>query len=312
MNIVLHSLNGILTVMLMMAAGFIMDRRKWFTEDDVTLISRLVNNVCLPTYMIANLTARFTREDLFSMGDGIAVPVISMLLGYLAAKILVRVIGIPEGRRGVFACCVAFSSVIFQGLPLGIALFGEDAVPYIMIYYMANTTLFWTIGMHEIAGDAGEEIPWLGKKSLKAIMTPPLMGFFAGIILVLCDIRLPEPLFKSFSYIGSMTSPLAMIFIGIGLSRTDWKGIKIDRQLVTSILGRFLVCPLLLIVLLPFFDIPDMMGKVFIICATMPGLTNLSILSKVYGGDYKYGAMLVATSTVCSAVVIPFYMWLIH
>ncbi|MCD7975022.1 MAG: AEC family transporter, partial [Phascolarctobacterium sp.] len=311
MDIVLHSLNGILTVMLMMAVGFAMDRRGWFTEDGVSLVSRLVNNVCLPTYMIANLVSSFTQADLFDIGRGVAVPLISMLLGYIAARIMAGYLGIAKGRRGVFTCCVAFSSVIFQGLPLGIAIFGEDAVPYIIVYYMANATLFWTIGMHEIAADAGEEVLWLSRKSLKAILTPPLLGFFAGIILVLIEAKLPEPIFKSCYYIGSMTSPLAMLFIGIGLSRTDWNGIRLDLQLIVAVLGRFFVCPLLVWVLMPFFDVSDMMGNVFIICAAMPGMTNLSILSKAYGGDYKYGAMLVAASTVCSAFVIPFYMWLI-
>ncbi|MCD7975024.1 MAG: hypothetical protein LUF25_04475 [Phascolarctobacterium sp.] len=48
MEIVLHSLNGIFMVSLMAAAGFIMDRRGWFTEEGTMLISHIVLNICLP------------------------------------------------------------------------------------------------------------------------------------------------------------------------------------------------------------------------------------------------------------------------
>lgn len=38
MDIVIHSLNGIITVMLIIWTGFAMERLGWFTESSVTLI----------------------------------------------------------------------------------------------------------------------------------------------------------------------------------------------------------------------------------------------------------------------------------
>ena len=53
-------------------------------------------------------------------------------------------------------------------------------------------------------------------------------------------------------------------------------------------------------------------GKVFVIMAAMPAMTNTAIVAKGYGGDYKYAAMLTAVSTVLAVFAIPFYMWLVH
>ena len=180
MEIVLHALNGVLTIMLMIAVGFYLERRGWFSEESVALISRLVNYVCLPTYMLTNILGQFKHDQLITLSHGLIVPVISMLAGYFISRLLGRLIGVPREHRGIFSICVSFSNTIFIGLPLGIALFGDAGAPYIMIYYMVNTTLFWTIGFHDLASSNGVTMPLFSRKTLKSIMSPPLMGFMLG------------------------------------------------------------------------------------------------------------------------------------
>ncbi len=312
MAVILHSLNGILVIVLIIACGAFLERRGWFGEESITLLSKMVTQLCLPTYMLANMLNNFSHNQLVSMARGIAVPFLSMLAGYFISKVLARAAGIPPERRGIFVTCVAFSNVIFIGLPLGIALFGEVGVPYVMLYYMANTTLFWTLGVHELASSAGTKVPLFSLKTLRQVLSPPLMGFFLGITLVLLDLKLPRPAVQACAYIGSCTSPLAMLFIGIAMSKAGLKEIRFDRQLAAAMLGRFFVCPLLLLAMLPYFGLERLMEQVFLILAAMPVMTNTSIVTKSYGGDYQYAAMLTVVSTLLAAVAIPFYMWLCH
>ena len=221
-------------------------------------------------------------------------------------------IGVPRAHQGIFSTCVAFSNTIFIGLPLGIALFGDAGAPYIMIYYMVNTTLFWTIAFHDLATCSGTETPLFSWKTLRSIMSPPLMGFMLGVAMVLLEWSLPEPIFRSFHYLGSMTTPLAMLFIGIAMSKTNWNEIALGKELVAAMLGRYLICPWIVFLIIPFLHLEPMMEKVFVIMAAMPAMTNTAIVAKSYGGDYKYAAMLTAVSTVLAIVVIPFYMWVVH
>ena len=170
-----------------------------------------------------------------------------------------------------------------------LALFGEEGIPYVMLYYMVNTTMFWVVAVHDMASDAGVAAPWLSRKTLKVVLNPPLLGFLAGIILVMLDWRLPMPIEASFRYLGGMTTPLAMLFI-----------------------GRFVICPLCVRVCLPFFALPKLMSDVFVMQAAMPAMTNTSIVAKVYGGDYKYAAMLTVVSTLLAVITTPFYMWVLR
>lgn len=312
MEIVLHAFNGILTILIMVAVGFYLERKGWFSEESVALISRLVNYVCLPTYMLTNILSQFKHDQLINLSHGLIVPLISMLAGYCISIFLGRMIGVPRAHQGIFSTCVAFSNTIFIGLPLGIALFGDAGAPYIMIYYMVNTTLFWTVAFHDLATCSGTETPLFSWKTLRSIMSPPLMGFMLGVAMVLLEWSLPEPIFRSFHYLGSMTTPLAMLFIGIAMSKTNWNEIALGKELVAAMLGRYLICPWIVFLIIPFFHLEPMMEKVFVIMAAMPAMTNTAIVAKSYGGDYKYAAMLTAVSTVLAIVVIPFYMWVVH
>lgn len=312
MEMILHTFNGVLTIMLIISTGFIMERKGWISEECIVFVSRMVNYVCLPTFMITSILGRFNKEKLLAMADGLLVPLVTMLLGYFVARLMARFLVSNPKHRAIFTIGVAFSNTIFIGLPLCVALFGEIAVPYIMLYYMANTFLFWTIGVHDLAADNGAEVPLLSKETVKSVFSPSLLGFFTGVAMAMLELKLPDPIFRAFSIVGSMLTPLAMIFIGIGMSKNDWSRFKLDKELIFAVIGRFLVCPLLVILILPFVPMDPLMGRVFVIMSAMPAMANISIVSQHYGGDYQYAAMQVAVTTIASVVALPLYMWIIH
>lgn len=109
-----------------------------------------------------------------------------------------------------------------------------------------------------------------------------------------------------------MTTPLAMLFIGIAISKVSLKNVTCDRELVAAMVGRFVICPLCVMVCLPFFPLPKLMSDVFVMQAAMPAMTNTAIVSKVYGGDYEYAAMLTVVSTLLAVITTPFYMWVLR
>ena len=81
MAAILHALQGILTIVIMIATGFYLSRKGWFSESFSSAVAQLVTKVCLPTYMIVNLTVNFSHDQLIEMSGGLPVPIISMALG---------------------------------------------------------------------------------------------------------------------------------------------------------------------------------------------------------------------------------------
>lgn len=87
----------------------------------------------------------------------------------------------------------AFSNTIFIGLPVCQALFGDSSIPYALFYYMGNTTLVWTIGIYFVQKDnpEAENQKFSLASTLKKILSPGIVSFAIGFLLVMLRVQLP-------------------------------------------------------------------------------------------------------------------------
>ena len=75
-----ESLSGVLVILIMVVCGFVMNERHWFSPQSPQIISKVVTQVALPTYMIATITKQFTTDQLKTLLPDLRYPVISMLI----------------------------------------------------------------------------------------------------------------------------------------------------------------------------------------------------------------------------------------
>ena len=115
----------------------------------------------------------------------------------------------------------------------------------------------------------------------------------------------------SCKYLGAMTTPLSMLFIGIVISRVEWRKMRLERDLVLVLVGRFLVTPLLLVLAICPTNLALLMKEVFFVQASMPVMTQTPILAEAYGADAEYAGIGTSLTTVLSLATIPLCMILI-
>ncbi|MBU3092023.1 AEC family transporter [Clostridium sp. CF011] len=304
----LNAFGSIFSIVIMIAIGWWLTKKNWMDKSGAKLFAKIVINVALPALMISNLMKDFDRAKLLSLGKGIIVPIISIALTYLIGKTFVKVFNVTKNRRGSFASMFFVSNSIFIGLPVNLALFGSKCVPYVLIYYIVNTTFFWTIGVFEISKDGnGGSNKFASPDTLKRIFSPPLMGFVVAIILILLAIPVPAFLMDTCKYFGNLTTPLSMLFIGNTIYYVNLKGIRFNKDMWGILLGRFIISPLLVVLICKFIPLPQIMKNIFIIQAAMPVMTTTAIVSKSYDADYQYAAIMIALSTLLSLFIIPIY-----
>lgn len=313
--IVLNALGSIVSIIIMISIGCFLTYRKWFDEKTSVIFTKVVCNLSLPCLMISDLVGNFDKNKIMHLGKGVIIPFSSMAVTYLIAIVVSKVIKVRKGRIGTFRSMFFVSNSIFIGLPVNMALFGSKSIPYVLIYYMANTTFFWTIGSYGICMDGqnskDRHPDILSIETFKRIFSPPLMGFIVAIILIILNIHLPKFILDTCKYFGNLTTPLSMLFIGITLYSFKSEKIKIDKDMVAVLLGRFLVSPILIFISAYYWPVPALMKKVFVIQAAMPVMTNTAIVARSYNADYKYATVMTVVTTVLSAVVIPLYMVLL-
>ena len=310
MDIFLRSISGILVILGMILVGFVIGEKGWFDDKSRGLLAKLVTQVALPCYMLYTITQRFTAADLLKMLPALRFPALSMVLLLGIATGVARIFAVKQDRRGLFISMFFNSNTIFVGLPINQALFGDASIPYVLIYYMCNTTFFWTLGTYLIQRDGEGEAQFDLKTSLKKVFSPPLMGFLLGLVLVMLQIKLPAFLASDLQYLGNLTTPLSMIFIGLSVSHVGVKQLVLGKDQLLILLGRFLVAPLLMATIVSWLPLPSLMKQVFIIQSAMPVMTNAPVVARLYGADSDYAAVMVTETTLATMVVIPILMLL--
>ena len=310
MDIFLRSISGILVILGMILVGFVIGEKGWFDDKSRGLLAKLVTQVALPCYMLYTITQRFTAADLLKMLPALRFPALSMVILLGIATGVARIFAVRQDRRGLFISMFFNSNTIFVGLPINQALFGDASIPYVLIYYMCNTTFFWTLGTYLIQRDGEGEAQFDLKTSLKKVFSPPLMGFLLGLVLVMLQIKLPAFLASDLQYLGNLTTPLSMIFIGLSVSHVGVKQLVLGKEQLLILLGRFLVAPLLMASIVYWVPLPSLMKQVFIIQSAMPVMTNAPVVASLYGADSDYAAVMVTETTLATMVVIPILMLL--
>ena len=310
MDIFLRSISGILVILGMILVGFVIGEKGWFDDKSRGLLAKLVTQVALPCYMLYTITQRFTAADLLKMLPALRFPALSMVILLGIATAVAKIFAVRQDRQGLFISMFFNSNTIFVGLPINQALFGDASIPYVLIYYMCNTTFFWTLGTYLIQRDGEGEAQFDIRISLKKVFSPPLMGFLLGLVLVILHIKLPAFLASDLQYLGNLTTPLSMIFIGLSVSHVGVKQLVLGKDQLLILLGRFLVAPLLMASIVYWVPLPSLMKQVFIIQSAMPVMTNAPVVASLYGADSDYAAVMVTETTLATIVVIPILMLL--
>ena len=308
MDIFLKSISGILVILGMILVGFVIGEKGWFDDKSRGLIAKLVTQIALPCYMLYTITQRFTAEDLLKMLPALRFPALSMVVLLGIATAVARIFAVRQDRSGLFISMFFNSNTIFVGLPINQALFGDASIPYVLIYYMCNTTFFWTLGTYLIQRDGEGEAQFDFKTSVKKVFSPPLMGFLLGLVMVMLQMKLPAFLDSDLQYLGNLTTPLSMIFIGLSVSHVGVKQLILGKDQLLILLGRFVVAPLLMATIVYWAPLPSLMKQVFIIQSAMPVMTNAPVVARLYRADSDYAAVMVTETTLATMVVIPILM----
>ncbi|MHA5093909.1 AEC family transporter [Oenococcus oeni] len=311
MQVFLESGSGILMIILMVAVGYFLATRDWFSEDSTKLIAKLVTQVALPPYMISSITSDFSRQELLNILPDLRFPILSMMILFIISIMIVRLIKVRPIHKGLFESMFFNSNTVFVGLPINLAIFGSKSLPYVLVYYMANTMIFWTLGVYLIQRD-GETAERMSLQAIiKKIFSAPLIGFIIGVVLVILGIHLPTFLMEGFSYMGRLTIPLSMIFIGISVHTAGIKNMELNRDSLGVLSGRFIFAPLLMMLLVLPSSMPILMKQVFILQSCMPVMTNAPVVSKIYKADANFSSIMVTETTLLSLLIVPIMMVII-
>ena len=308
MSLFLTSITSIIPIIAIIVLGYILQVKGWFGDAFGPNLSRLIMNVALPASIFVSVMKYLTLDKLISLSGGLLYTFVAFILGYIVAYIAVMVFKVRPGRRGTMINTFVNANTIFIGLPLNVALFGDQALPYFLIYYITNTISTWTLGVYLMTSDSKSgQSKETSKFDWKKLLPAPLVGFLVALLFLILRISIPDFATNTLTYVGNIVTPLSLIYIGIVLAKAGLKTITFDKDTIVTLVGRFILAPLIMLLVLKFFapNMETVEFKTFMIQSATPALAVLPILANQGKGDVEFSTNVVTLSTVLFIVVIP-------
>ena len=308
-----NALSASLVLFLLMSVGYFMGRIGWMTADHKRFLSKYVINIAVPCNCIVSVLTHLHRSELAKVGLMLVSAYLSIGLTMLLSVLLANLLKLPRERWGVFVTMTGLSNTLFIGIPVCTQLFGDACMPFLMVYWLGNTSYLQSAGVM-LVKNAGTEG---GRKQtltdfLKDIFTkPPIVAVLFAIVLLLLDLGLPQPIMKFGGYISNSVSPMALIYCGFIIYELGLKNVRLMRGLPTMLVVRLIVAPMLCLACCRLFGMTGLPRNVFVVEAALPVVTQVTVMAGAYGADERYAATGACLSTLASFLTIPLLMVLL-
>ena len=314
---ILNSLCAVAVVAAVAAVGYYFADKGTFNEQSRADIAKLVN-ISLPCFLFYSVAARFTHDQFMELAQSLTLPFIVILINFAFSVLFVKVGWVKKERAGTFIACFSGSTVLFVGVPIVMAMYGDRGIPYVLEYFIANCLFIWTVGLYNIQLDnvrrVGGTAPKIFSfKSIRMLLKPPLIGCMLGLFCVLISFRVPDTVMMIMRYLGNLTTPLALIFVGITVQMVGFKRLrKMPRELWIVLFACYVLRPAITYFVSIPFELDDFMRRVFMVVSALPVSSVTSVLSKAYGGDAEFAASAIGASTAAVVFVMPVILILVN
>lgn len=284
---------------LMIAAGYACGRKNLISDGGAREMTSVLFWVVTPCVIISSLQGMAGEVSVKNL-------LISGVLGFasISACILFSLLLYrrePKERRKVLRFATAYSNCGFMGLPLAQAVLGDAGAAYASVFIAAFNLLAWTHGVSTMREDPG------GVNLKKAVINPGVLGFFAGFLLFAFSIRLPELLLAPIRSFSELNTPLAMLVVGVYVSRVPFRELFTDRRLYGLSAVRLLVLPAVCFLLFLPFHVDRAVFTTTLILTSSPAAANSVMFAAQFGGDTNLGSKAVALTTLFSAFTMPLF-----
>ncbi len=313
---ILNAFQAVLMVLVLIAVGYLVARLNWANDNVQAFLPKFITNVTLPATVVSNIAGSLSRDDLPQAASYLLAAVIAMGIAFALGYVVAKAARIDKARHGVFSVIFSLSNAGFMGLPVAMAIFGDEGMIFAIFYFVANAAFMNSIGYLGIERDGSLMAGGSAKRKkggiFKQVLTPPLIAVVLSFVLVLLDAttdKWPEFLSSSVGMLGNVTSPLALVFVGMALHSAGLSCIKrIDKPLSIALMGRFIISPLIMWLVALLFGFSPYATGVLVVQTGLPAMVATTIFAKSSGADMDLAARGVVVSTLLSFISIPVYI----
>jgi predicted permease len=275
----------IFPIFAVVAIGYIYARRKSPSMDAANQINM---DLFVPALIFHVLAQKTT--DLAQFGSLALAAIGVMLISGLLAWPLARLFNI---QWKTFVPPMMFTNCGNVGIPVCVLAFGEAALPAMVIVFVLENVLHFSLGTYLLNHRAG-----LGG----LLRMPIIIAAIAGVTFSAADIQLPQFLAQPIEMLGQVAIPLMLFSLGVRLTQidlADWR-VGMLGAVACPVLGVIAALPLLWL-----FDLQGTTASVFLVFAVLPPAVLNFMVSEKFGQEPQRVASIVLLGNLFALVSIP-------
>jgi len=236
----------------------------------------------------------------------ILVPVVMawamLAVSALMVIILGKLLDWKKESIGVLLLLIPLGNTSFFGIPMVQAFFGENGVPYAVLYDQFGSFLaLATYGAVIIALYGSGTKPSTVSVLTRVVSFPP---FIALILALACrSLAFPAPLLALLNALAATLVPVVMVAVGFQL--TLRLSPEILQPLGAGLIIKLAVAPLLALLFCRHLGLSSLAAQVAIFEAGMPPMVSAGALAIMAGLSPRLTAALIGLGIVLSFITLP-------
>lgn len=287
-----------LALLIMIGAGYLVAKMGMMDAHTNNQMSDMIVNIFNPLLVFssaANAVGTISTDDLALVG---LIAVGMFVFFIVSGMILSPFFEKDKQLRKIFQLMFVFSNVGFIGIPVVSSILGAEYVVYVTEFMIVYSIVFYTYGIALMDGK-------FSVSSLKSMLNPGMVFSLAAMVVIIFNIPIPEFIKTAVTYLGNVTSPMALIAVGFTLAFSDMKKIFGQPRLYVFAAVKLLILPL---VMLPVLKLVTNDAALLPVCMIMFGMPigNMPlILGNQRGIDVTACSAAIILTTVLCVFTVP-------
>lgn len=297
------ALSNVIVTLLYIIPGFLLCKAKKAAADHLSTMSAVLVYICAPCMIVNSfLQIDFSLDDLGKMALFLAVTLILQTVFMLILYLIFRK-KYEDSKYRILTIGSVLGNVGFFGLPVIKAILPEypEVMCYSAVYVVSMNVLVFTAGVFCLTNDRKFITP------KTAVLNPTTLSFFVALALYIAGAGkfLPDVLLNGVSILGSMTTPLCMVILGIRLATVPLAKLFMRPMIYVICACKLIIFPLFCYFAVYFLPLDFAFKASVLVLSAVPCASVILNLAEMHHAETELAANCVLLSTLVCFLTIP-------
>ena len=273
-------------------------------------INKLVVYFAYPCMIVHNIgTLEMSRTVITQFLISFVLSLVCFYLYGLVSWLWAKARKYPRDISNVAEFAMALPNDGFMGFPVALIFFGETGLLLMLAHNAAMNIFTFThvirLMRRNNKGQRKMTPNLLMRAVLKFLVNPNILALMIGFVIGLLGTGLPQAVDEYLLYIGGVSTPMAMIFIGSNLTNYDFLETARDLRVLECSAVKLLVMPALTLAIVYFLPVAGIIKCCVVLGIAFPTAATVSMLAEQEGQSVGMASRVLFITTVASIVTVP-------